>query len=785
MGNPVAATSALKPPTREHARAAPTSRCDTCYSCTHQQVRYLLQLHPPADGVYGPVPAVRVAIVGGGLAGLSAAVEVVKRGGSVVLIEKTARLGGNSAKASSGMNAANSTPQLLMGIEDDLDDFKSDTIKSGKGKSLKELVDVLVEHSADAVNFLQGHGIDLSNIVQLGGHSHPRTHRSRSDGKAMNIGWRIMSTLIKYMEAQPSESVQILKNAQATSLIVNDAQHVVGVNVTVTQKGESGDNIREEMQLFVDAVVLATGGYSADREGLLKEYVPEIRNLATTNGPFATGDGVKIAKEIGAGLMHMDQVQLHPTGFVDPKDPANPTKFLAPESLRGCGGILLNQKGERFVNELTTRDAATKAIMSECDRLPLEIVKRAGGKINGVEVVEGNVENNDNLPISAYMLMTEEGIDKFDRTIAKFYIGKGFIQRFENATEFCKAFALPEDVVVDVLENYGKQREDPYGKTVFPVLFSPHAPLYALIVTPSLHYTMGGLKFSQSGQILRDNGEPIVGLFGAGEVTGMHVFVFTLSGLVPTEYTALPLIQRYSPSKSCAVLRFALPSKDHVLGLLCGQYLAVRAQPRTPSEQPIVQFYSPLTPADEFGFFEVVIKHHQAAPGSMPDRMMSLPIGGTLEFAGPLGGFTYEPNMYEKVGMIAGGTGIAPMMQIIRTVIRHPADNTHLSLLYGNAVEDEILCKEELMYIAETRENVRVHMFLEQPPQRWTMGRGYITEEAIKERMPAPGTNSRIVMCGPATMIKVMKETLHRLGYADHQLYIFNETAIEDATAQS
>ncbi|GBG64579.1 hypothetical protein CBR_g45637 [Chara braunii] len=769
----------------------------------------------------------------------------------------------------------------------------------------------------------------------------------------MNIGWGIMATLIKYMEPQPSESVQILRNAQATSLIVNRAQHVVGVNVTVEQKGHSGDSIREEMRIFADAVVLATGGYAADREGLLKEYVPPvIRNLATTNGPFATGDGVKIAKEIGAGLIHMDQVQVHPTGCVDPKDPANLTKFLAPESLRGCGGILLNQKGERFVNELTTWDAATKAIMTECERLPLEIVKCAGGKINGVDVVQGNVKNNDHLPISAYMLITEESLDKFDRATGNFYIAKGFIQRFENATEFCKAFALPKDAVVNVLENYGKQKEDPYGKTVFPQVLTMEGELpggakalttlerntvvAALSVVAMLyriertttrlrmrssihtqsqlmqqvmdapdcvslsesivqfccamasgvipwatprwwmrrrtggtwedlrqvddaaegyykeklwmsprvfleivealspvgdpgcpssssshvhrrllhgspfpfaartphndaHVEQHDKEQEKSGQ--RQEREPpedvchesqhvrrVPDLVGDSEELKeisrerFHIHSRNLSGLIPTEYTALALIQRYSQSKSCAVLRFALPSKNHVLGLLCGQYLAVRAQPRTPSEQPIVRYYSPLTPADEFGFFELVIKHHQAASGSMPDRMMSLPIGGTLEFAGPLGRFTYEPNMYEKVGMIAGGTGIAPMMQIIRTVIRHPADNTHLSLLYGNAFEDEIACKEELMYIAETRENVRVRMFLEHPPLRWRMGRGYVTEEVIKESMPAPGTNSRIVMCGPAVMMKVMKETLHRLRYPDHQIYIFNEMDIEGAS---
>ncbi|GBG88332.1 hypothetical protein CBR_g46898, partial [Chara braunii] len=524
-------------------------------------------------------------------------------------------------------------------------------------------------------------------------------------------------------------------------------------------------------------------------------------------------------------------VQLHPTGFVDPADPTNPTKFLAPEALRGCGGILLNQKGERFVNELTTRDAATKAIMENCEHLPIELVRNAGGSINGVVVSEHFYDEDalKSLPISAYMVLTEDGVFQFDRAIAEFYISKGLIRKFENAAAFAKDFALPVHAVTETLENYGRVKEDPFGKKTFPTLFSSKEHIYVLIITPSLHYTMGGLKFDSNGQILKDNGDKIPGLFGAGEVTGglhggnrlagnsllecvvygriagvnawkskkfthglirrQHSYrdragVEHPSGLLPTEFKSLPLIERYVPNKSCAVLKYALPSKNHMLGLLCGQYLAVRYRAQREDEEDVVQYYSPMTPADEYGHVELVIKHTMIAPGSMPDKMMKMALGETLDFAGPLGGFMYEPNMYSKLGMIAGGTGISPMMQIIRTVTRHPADSTHLSLLYGNAEEDDILCKEELMYIATTRENVDVHMFLERPPWRWTMGRGFITEQAIRERMPPPHSNSRIIMCGPPIMMKVMKRTLKKIGYPDYQLYVFNDPESDPAVAR-
>jgi succinate dehydrogenase/fumarate reductase flavoprotein subunit len=126
--------------------------------------------------------------------------------------------------------------------------------------------------------------------------------------------------------------------AKLNDLVTDDQGGVVGV--IYTKNGET-------TKLFADAVILATGGHSRS-SALLKEFSPEIASFASTNGGFATGDGVVAARKIGADLALMDKVQLHPTGLVDPKDPNNPTKFLGPEALRAAGGILLNQEGKRF-----------------------------------------------------------------------------------------------------------------------------------------------------------------------------------------------------------------------------------------------------------------------------------------------------------------------------------------------------------------------------------------------------------------------------------------------------
>ncbi|GJP39144.1 hypothetical protein CLOM_g23539, partial [Closterium sp. NIES-68] len=449
-----------------------------------------------------------VVVVGGGLAGLSAAVEVVKRGGSVLVLEKSERLGGNSAKASSGMNAARSGPQLAIGIEDKLEDFTKDTEKSGKGLSDLALVDVIVKNSADAVAFLQGFEIDLSSIAQLGGHSHPRTHRSKPDGKPMNIGFRIMSVLIKYVEALPADKAKVVKQARVTALLTDASGAVTGVKYETPAADGSG--AKEETEVKASAVILATGGYSADKAegGLLDTHTPKLRNLATTNGPFATGDGVRLGVAAGAGLIHMDQVQLHPTGYVDPKDPRNPVKFLAPEALRGCGGILLNEKGDRFVNELTTRDAVVEAILKYCGPLPEVPGAPAGGA---------------DMPAVSYLILSQEAINKFDPLSCQFYIGKGLIRKFDTVEALSEGTKLPAANVKAALDSYGRhdaEKGDPFGKTVFPVLFNSSEPVYVAIITPSLHYCMGGLKFDTSGHILKEDGSPIPGLFGAGEVTG-------------------------------------------------------------------------------------------------------------------------------------------------------------------------------------------------------------------------------------------------------------------------
>lgn len=311
-------------------------------------------------------PKTRIIIIGGGLAGLSAAIEAHDRGAEVILIEKEARLGGNSAKATSGMNAVYTWVQRVHQINDTYDLFYNDVLVSSKfpkGKP-QPLIQTLVRESKSAHEFLERHGLSLSLISQCGGHSQPRTHRDQPpEGVIRNVGMSIIQTLSQSVK---NRSIEIKTSTRVTELIRENGA-VVGI-------------ISNKTEFRADIVILASGGFGNDREDLLRTYAPHLIDYPSTNGPFATGDLLKAASSIGADLVDMKEIQVHPTGLVDAKNPNQKTLFLAAESLRAYGAILICN-GKRFVNELGRRDEVTDAIIKHCEnRTALMLLNRWGAE---------------------------------------------------------------------------------------------------------------------------------------------------------------------------------------------------------------------------------------------------------------------------------------------------------------------------------------------------------------------------------------------------------------------
>ena len=281
-------------------------------------------------------------VVGTGLAGLVATLNILDRGGRVTLVEKEHRMGGNSNKASSGINAC--CPQNAT-YGDSLDSFRKDTTRSAGASAKSHLIQVLVENSEAAVLWLKERvGVDLSVLSQLGGHDHKRTHRPRSGMVGSEIIYNIQRAVKSY---EKSGMLRIFMDTRVTSIKRNDDGTVVGVEIVTTSK--DGEN--KTMSLTAPNVILATGGFASDRSrgSYLEQYRPELMRMPATAGEFSTGDGITLGTSVGAGLVDMEKVQVHPTGWVDPKDPLNPGKVLAGELMRGVGGILINQSGKRYV----------------------------------------------------------------------------------------------------------------------------------------------------------------------------------------------------------------------------------------------------------------------------------------------------------------------------------------------------------------------------------------------------------------------------------------------------
>lgn len=443
----------------------------------------------------GQHSAGKVVVVGGGLAGLSAAIEASRHGAMVTIVEKEKGLGGNSAKATSGINGVGTEAQAAKGIVDSVAVFIKDTITSGAGLSKQELVEVLGRNSVDAHVWLKSFGLNLTDVVQLGGHSVRRTHRfpPTPDGKPIPVGFTIVNTLKKEVENNLKDVVTVVTNAAFKKLLM-DGDSVVGV-----QYADDSGTLHE----VKGNVVLAAGGYANDHasDSLLMKYVPSLASLPTTNGPWATGDIIKATTDVGLSLVNMDKVQVHPTGFVEPKAPNQHTKFLAPEALRGCGAILLDANGKRFVNELGRRDYVSEAIFKH-------------GK---------PFEGNKDYPTVAVMLLTQTVIDKFGPPAVGFYKFKGLIEDVKNLDGVAEKLGLDVSVIKDTIKKYeadAKEGKDQFGKQDFPTVFSEHDQFFVAYVTPTLHYCMGGIEINTDGSVLRPGAKVVPGLFAAGEVSG-------------------------------------------------------------------------------------------------------------------------------------------------------------------------------------------------------------------------------------------------------------------------
>ena len=457
-----------------------------------------------------------VVVVGAGGAGMTAAITAAAEGKSVVILESQSMVGGNSVRATGGMNAGKTVYQdenefgESAGVEktlktaaekyadnetitalaktvseqwaayqanptgyfDSVELMELDTMIGGKGINDPELVETLCANSADAIDWLDEHGITLHNVSSFGGASVKRIHRPvNAEGKTVSVGSYMIPLLQENCE---KAGVKMMLDTTATEILTDANGAAVGVKAT----GASGETVTVNAK----AVVLATGGFGANLDMVVK-YKPELKGFMTTNAPGIQGQGIEMAEAIGAATVDMDQIQIHPTVEAN-------TAALITEGLRGDGAVLINAEGKRFIDEVGTRDVVSAAEIAQTGSYSWLVVDQA--MADASSVIQG-------------------------------YIKKGYTVTGATYEELGKAMGVDAAAFAETMEKwngYVEAKNDPdFGRTSFANPLNT-APYYAVKVTAGVHHTMGGLKINANTEVLNEKGEVIPGLFAAGEVTG-------------------------------------------------------------------------------------------------------------------------------------------------------------------------------------------------------------------------------------------------------------------------
>ena len=388
----------------------------------------------------------------------------------VAVLEKEEELGGNTNRASSGMNAAETNVQLHHGVIDNVADFYHETYKDGGRLNDKDMLGYFVYHTAPAIDWLADHDIKLDDITITGGMSKKRTHRPASMAP---IGGFLVKSLL---EVVAQEDIPVFNKTKVTKLRRADDGRVNGVEV-------DADGITKVIN--AKAVILATGGFGASKE-YIKRFRPDLESYKTTNQPGATGDGLKLAENVGAELMQMNLVQVHPTVQQD-----NPHVYLIGEAVRGEGAIMVNGEGKRFVNELNTRKICANAITA--------------------------------LPEHSAYLIFDQGIRDHVKAI-EFYDKVGLVVHGETIEDLAKQINVDPDNLKQTVTTWNQAVENhddaEFGRTTGMDRGIIKPGFFAIHIAPAIHYTMGGIHITPKTQVLDGNGDIIKGLFAAGEVAG-------------------------------------------------------------------------------------------------------------------------------------------------------------------------------------------------------------------------------------------------------------------------
>ena len=463
---------------------------------------------------------VDVVVVGAGGAGMTAAITATDAGKKVIVVESQPIAGGNSVRSTGGMNAAKTPYQdknefkeaagvektlataaekfadnetitaLAATVKSQWDAYQAnpqgyfdspelmalDTMIGGKGKNDPELVKILTQNSAGAIEWLASIGAELKSVGAAGGASVKRIHRPVDEnGKTAAVGAYIVPILEKNVH---DAGVEVITDTTAKKLLTENGK-VVGVEA----EGKDGNKV----VIHAKSVIMATGGFGANAE-MVEKYKPELKGFATTNAEGAQGQGIDMATAAGAATVDMDQIQIHPTVHIEEDGNAH----LITEGVRGDGAILVNKEGKRFFDEVQTRD-----------------------KVSAAEIQQTDGE--------AWLILDQKMVD--GAAVYQGYVNSGYAKTGKTIEELAQNINVDPATLAETMKNWAEiyaNKVDPeFGRTSFSAENAlDQAPYYAILVKPGIHHTMGGLKINTNTEVLNEKGEVISGLFAAGEVTG-------------------------------------------------------------------------------------------------------------------------------------------------------------------------------------------------------------------------------------------------------------------------
>lgn len=276
----------------------------------------------------------------------------------------------------------------------------------------------------------------------------------------------------------------------------------------------------------------------------------------------------------------------------------------------------------------------------------------------------------------------------------------------------------------------------------------------------------------------------VIFVLRSGSNGGKKAAAVASVALKEAEYQPFKLIQRTQISSNTVIFRFALASSTQRVGLPVGKHMLLKF---TNAEgKPISRPYTPISSDDDLGYFDLLIKLYPQ--GQMSQHLDKMQIGESIEVRGPQGSLHYTGSgaftiarrggvvqraQVSNVGMIAGGSGITPMFQVLKAVHKQSADRTKLSLLFANVTEADILMKDQLDTLREQRSLTNIVYTLDRPAESWTGPRGFVTPELIQANLPAPAADTIILLCGPKPMVDGMEKHLIGLGYTEDMIFKF------------